>query len=628
MHSSLGRLPYDIVFDIALYLGVDDAANLAQTCGQLSAALNEESLCRKIVELRAAYTLEASLARDRNITYRKALLRIWRRRRALSEGRPSHVSIVGIGSDYVYNHGVLVYLREEEIFLINNHGGTSPRRLLNIKAVLRNVVNPGRGNHSSLGISLLYYCEGILTLCVETTGEESNSFLVALSTSNRLHDGERILLCRRIESTARLFARHNSSYLYYGTHSIAGTHGHREWVIRGICLGSDDPFPDKPRIQLFDFVGSDVGSTVAFTLHEGYFYAVSNQTSFEVEEVDWTSFYHCVRFPLNDPRLQCVESNDRIYRRQHSEGPVNDSWIDLGFKVDEATNELVIGEARREWRNGGSQQTRTFYTSRIHFAQEFGDEHKQYEDGYVSQGSSTTPSATVLSSSIPASRFKHPLPDGDPFVSLLTSTNNPHYAPIQTRIPDNEHHESNHVLDTGPTFHRTGTKNFILARTKLRAYNGASNSFIDLVEDDRCCTGLGVPIGNGCLRLRISSRKPKPLVPLKIQTSVADGKRAVNGLPSHGEANSNGNDDGYTYSPITMYPPLLTPLIRLQTPTGRRGFAHDTMNPHRCKRGPWQIKAQADERSVVYLVKPASAKDGNEGEIVCVMFDPDGPVRN
>jgi hypothetical protein len=109
--------------------------------------------------------------------------------------------------------------------------------------------------------------------------------------------------------------RHTESFLYFGTHSGTGTHGHHEWRIQGISLDQKPASPpDTKPLQLKDFVGSDIGSTVAFEIHDGYFYAPSNQTSFDVEEVDWTSFYYCIRFRLKQPFKNALEINARIYR--------------------------------------------------------------------------------------------------------------------------------------------------------------------------------------------------------------------------------------------------------------------------------------------------------------------------
>ena len=78
-------------------------------------------------------------------------------------------------------------------------------------------------------------------------------------------------------------------------------------------------------------------------------------------------FYYYIRFYLKQPFKNALEINARIYRRQHAEDPINDSWTNLSLQVDESTNHLVIVESRREWLDGASKQYGTFYTQNINF---------------------------------------------------------------------------------------------------------------------------------------------------------------------------------------------------------------------------------------------------------------------
>jgi hypothetical protein len=134
-----------------------------------------------------------------------------------------------------------------------------------------------------------------------------------------------VKLVRRLETTSRLFVRQDASSLFYGTHAHTNnSHHHREWLIEGTNLETSERYPP---VQLDDFVGTDLGLTVCFEIYNGYFYALSNQTSFDLEEIDWTSYYHCIRFPVADPTA--VQTTKRIWRRQHIEGPINDTWTSL-----------------------------------------------------------------------------------------------------------------------------------------------------------------------------------------------------------------------------------------------------------------------------------------------------------
>jgi len=76
---------------------------------------------------------------------------------------------------------------------------------------------------------------------------------------------------QQLSCTTKLFVRQNGSFLYYGTHSALGSSGHHEWLIQGFDLTTGLPVTEKP-LQLFDFVGSEIGSTTCFGIHNGYFY--------------------------------------------------------------------------------------------------------------------------------------------------------------------------------------------------------------------------------------------------------------------------------------------------------------------------------------------------------------------
>lgn len=390
------------------------------------------------------------------------------------------------------------------------------------------------------------------------------------------------------EGASKLFVRNTANYLFYGTHTGLGTHGHHEWKIHAQSLNKDAPLPPNiPALQLDELVGSDLGSTVAFEIHDGYFYAVSNQTSFVVEEVDWTSFYHCIRFPLHRPVKEEVQINTRVYRRQHAEGPINDSWTDLGLQVDEKTNRLQIVEARREWRNGGSKQERTFYTREITFplrpsarrrrtgeqgvvavagAAGAGGGNGQLQSASPTLPSPASPDATAVEEpednvNVPIDTAP-PLPDNDLLVQTLGSGNNPHWAPSEERLPRAYHPERKHDEQQ----QATGCgRPFILARTKHRAYNLSCSAFLDLVEDEACCPAVTAIGGTPCLRLRIGARKRQPFLPLSVCDGVAEGGKGKDRVTARDAVRMQQlqeqhqplppYEDRFLYPPIRLWPP-------------------------------------------------------------------------
>lgn len=61
MSPNLDRLPFDVVFSVAEHLSLEDVVHLGRTCKQLGSILLEETLCRRIAEVRAPVRIIATL---------------------------------------------------------------------------------------------------------------------------------------------------------------------------------------------------------------------------------------------------------------------------------------------------------------------------------------------------------------------------------------------------------------------------------------------------------------------------------------------------------------------------------------------------------------------------------------
>jgi hypothetical protein len=418
---------------------------------------------------------------------------------------------------------------------------------------------------------------------------DSAAWLVTFNKTTKI-----ILVTKDLLSTDKIFVRHNERYLYYGTHSEIGNDGYKKWVIHGFDFKTGKWFSEK--IHLPDMVGSEIGSTICFEFYKEHFYALSNQTSFEVEEIDWTSFYHCIRFPLSSPckaLLQKTE-NKSMWRRQHQEGPIDDRWTSLRLDEDETTGELKIVESRKEWFLGSSKVT--YYKTDIIFPKPCKDEELDF-------GASASSTATIFSSSSLASGstalsttvtttavnlHNHDLaslPD-DPLLRLLRPDDNPHYMLPPPRLPQNTH----------PGIGGSHKRAFTLAKSRIRRYHTSASAYLDLVDDptDWQCTQR--------LRLRAGSRKLGP--PLTYNSGVNSGLlRAPN--PELQRA----LEEMYREQPIMYWPPAQDPkcpdtdldkLYRLLNPPSHLG----------------NVEGTADDRSLLYVTgdKPQA--------IVFVGFDP------
>lgn len=441
---------------------------------------------------------------------------------------------------------------------------------------LHSLIRPMLDTTEKFKVSLLYYSDDILAVHVTNEGRPNYSHIFAIDTTARPLHGKRVVRALQLASDSRLFVRHNSRYLYYGTHTGIGDDGHHKWEIDGVALYKEHPLPKREHALLLDnFHGTDIGSTVAFEIHNDYFYAVSNQGTFEVEEIDYTSFYHWVRFPVDQPLSEAVESNERLYRRQHQQGPIHDSWTDLTLQIDECTNETVIVESRREWVQASSRQARTFYVTKLGIEDQRLGALYSMEDGVEEQ-----------------------LLPNDIMTTLLDSSNNCNWMETPPQHSWMQH----------PEFSRehSSPRTFILARTKLRAYNYSCSSFLDLVEDDRCCSDPSKP---PCLRLRIGSRReidPSP-PPSKGKERMDDT------LPVFEDSTR------YRHSPIRMWPPSAQ-----RCPCSAR--LHNILIP-KLSSGPTHTRTVTgvlDDRCLVYMVKAGRSygddEDSASGSIVVVDF--------
>ncbi|KAF9738927.1 hypothetical protein PMIN06_003582 [Paraphaeosphaeria minitans] len=576
MSLKLDSLPFDVLFYVTSHLGFDDIISLAHSCRQLRSLLQENGICRKAIEDEFRYTKEARLAQEQRISFCDAFSYIQDRRQAFSDAYPFSARVIGRANDFCYRKGVLCILQGNTIRVsdVHAHGPDTTIDLLFTISEL----SQGSSSSGDTKLSLLYYNDDIVTIYVEGRGRQDNGRLYAITTKSGVSDQERLIKKIQLEASYKLFARHTSCFVYYGTYTSVGSQDHHEWEVQGVSLNEKNSLPCTP-LQLHGFFGADFGSTIALEIHEGYFYAVSNQSTFEAEEIDWTSFYHCIRFPLDSPKAESLESNKKLWRRQHDEGVIHDSWTDLSLQIDENTNDLMIVEARREYQKSLSRQVRTYYIS-------------EFVSGFDSPSISTGGSPLLEASTGPE------LPWGDPYIQTLDSTNNPNYAPPETRFNRNFHPEVPHGSNPG--------RPFILARTKLRAYTYSCASFMDMVEDDRCCTDPST----SCLRLRIGSRRAAPLDWADLSTTTPQ-QLTLPALP---------NDVAYRHSPTRMWPqsafhcPCSRRLHRILNPPLPGGSAYNR-----------SITGTLDERSLVYMIRPGRSytpsDDNALGIVVMVGFN-------
>lgn len=531
------------------------------------------------------FSSELIRAQSSNKAFAKAFRRVAKRKEAVATATPYSVSVVGFGDGYVYTNGGLCYVLCDTLRFLDVHKSASSEVVIQIPELLREFLPTAQ---RAGRFRVLYYNDGIVSCLYRHPELEAESYLIVVNVWKR-----KLLFALALDTAEKIFVRNNSKFLYYGVFTGNAWERCKKWVLRGYHL--DHRKWLEQRIHLHDLIGAEIGSTVCFEIHGGYFYALSNQTTPEVEEVDWTSFYHCMRFPVDSPYKNLVEKTDldtHMWRRQHREGPIDDRWGCLSLSVDEATGELKIVEARKEFRAGASTSQRTYYTTKIVFPEKsIEDTHAlSASDPWVSDHFALADLHSSVSSR-PASTIigRHELAalTNDPLALTITSSDNPHWLTPQRRLARNVHPGDDGLL--------------VFFRTPLRYYNLSASAFLDLVDDRPPCSQ-----DTQRLRLRVGSRKLGPPA------------RDENGILMQYKRDRQTRDmtedlcESYTELPVVFWPPEQDPCEPFDEALD---MIYKLLNP---PTHVGNVEGTADERSLVYLT---GSKDMPRA-ILLVNFDP------
>jgi hypothetical protein len=411
------------------------------------------------------------------------------------------------------------------------------------------------------------YSDWVIAFLVELdNGREAWLLAVDLQRESSYGKRGRLRLRAQLESTQQLFVRHNRSYLYYGTHSAVGAQEHSQWEVNCADLNTGE-LNSENMVVLDKFAGMEIGQTVCFELYQDHLYAVSNEQTYQVEELQWTSYYSWICL---DPKLRMPRTH-RIWRRQHREGPINNFWSDLSFKEDEASGQPMILECRKEWRDGGSENCRTYYIQPL-------------------------PAPADVDKQQPTSEYYTAAIPDEPLAKLLDENSKPVNERPRKRLRRHYHSEYDGGSEPKPR------RDFDLTKTKFRTYILSASSYLDLVDDP-------LPGGRGVsrdrLRLRIVSRKRK--CPIDEEGIEGDpGLLFKPDLEADGRLVEN-REERFTSRGVHLWPPDEAPqeLNDLLCPSKRTG----------------QVQAIADDRSIVYSVNKDNLEPGNQA-IIFINFDP------
>ncbi|KAJ5561271.1 hypothetical protein N7535_004262 [Penicillium sp. DV-2018c] len=565
---NLDTLPFDIFYQIAVSLDDGDYINLSRTNRALYALTRSEQIARKIVENVLIHSKEGQAALATKSGFREAIGRRVAIHESVATANPYSVACLGYGADFLYNQGYLCYRADHWFRLLNVHGAATKERVVD----LRLYVEAMRGGDPvppevTDRISLLSYSDDILVFRVpDSNVMEDRLYVIKMGQDPPLvyEDGEYQLLDEAegylwaeesVPADAPFFVRHSGSYMWYGTYiEPVGSDG--TWYITGTDLEG----VGQIEFQLDRVVVGDLGQTLCFEMHEDHLYAVSTQVAPDDEEV-YSSFYHWF---CHAPREKDRKWSGRLWRREHQEGPINEMWTDLSIRKDETTGRPLILECRREWRDGKSENHRTYYTQRL-----------------------PTPEEALA-----------PITEGADVPSWMTDDgleNGPPYVERPAKRLRRDYHAE---YECGPT----KRQEFIAARTKHRSYHLGASTFVDIVND---------PTGNNLrsrdrIKLRTVSRKRK----CPIDEEGLEGPRDLLFRPTQMDKRGRpveGSEERFECQGVRMWPPKDAPaaLQELLCPSPRTGT----------------VKSIADERSIVYSIDAPGLPSGHKA-LILISFDP------
>ncbi|KAI1819083.1 hypothetical protein F4861DRAFT_188264 [Xylaria intraflava] len=369
------RLPYELMAYIVRHLGVEDVFHWSLCSKHFQYMIREDRFCKPVITSKAADTLEARDALETGV-YSRALRRLAKRRNALSQASPYVAGIVAYADSYGFFNGKLCYiigLRPPRwLRILEIHKSTGWELVVDIPTLICAAV-PRAASCHKYRFRVLYEAAGIVSCLFTFALNETENWLLIIRPQE-----QRVLEAFRLESTARIFVRNNEKFLYFGTHSGDGNDGLRKWVIKGFDLSNLSWLP-QPRMYLSNVAGYEIGLTVCFEIFGDHFYGLSNRILFEADDPEWRSYYYCFRFPLNEPcvdKTQVMRKEDS-WRRQHSEGPIDERWGFLSLEIDETDGNIVILECRKEWLGGQSGSRRTYYTTEVVFHQQPGQDYQR-----------------------------------------------------------------------------------------------------------------------------------------------------------------------------------------------------------------------------------------------------------
>lgn len=275
-----------------------------------------------------------------------------------------------MAESWLYENGVLFYFQEDRLRILDLHRSATHETVIDVPLLLDSAVS---ALHSirKYTVRALHHAKGIVS-CLYTQWPDDFSPAQSYLIIFNIHQPNIILTAPHMTSTNKIFVRNDEDYLYVGTHSFFIEDNTRRWVLKGYDIKANQWFPGQ--LPLVDMLGWHIGQEVVFDIIDGYFYCLSNRDrnyDDEDEDLEFTSYYHCCKFPVSRPEYKYIQKSDkdRMWRRYHDDGPLDDRWAFLRLLKNEQHGTLQILESRKEWFGAAKSLTHTaYYTTDLHFS--------------------------------------------------------------------------------------------------------------------------------------------------------------------------------------------------------------------------------------------------------------------
>ncbi|TPX13250.1 uncharacterized protein E0L32_006223 [Thyridium curvatum] len=573
-------LPAEIVVTIAKCLDVDDLFNLALTSRHLGFLIQDDQVCRAVLESTANSIFEDITPGKSPLSkpYARALRRLAKMRRAIALVSPFSVTFVAVADLALYINGMLLYLDGLSLRMLDLHNSADEEAVVDIHSILNIAIDGTQLVCDTF--QPLHYADGIVSCLCRFRTPLPEDWLLLFNPTTKWYKGI------HLNSAFKLFVRNNKNHVLFGTHTGASEDNYRRWVIQAYDICNDKLF--DPSMVLENLPGSDIGSTVCFEVFGDYFYALSNETTFGLDGFDWTSYYHCFRFPVCHPSPDKIEvlAEDMLWRRKHAEGPLDDRWTFLKLEPHENTKKLQIVESRKEWLGGRSSARRTYYTLETSFSE---------TDRYVDEKAAAAPAAQQ--SGADQFRVLHGTSDAE---SAKTAFQKEGTSVSPQRSPHHVHPGDDGALIIMST----------LSKTFIRSYHTTCSTFMDLIDEPSDEAPFTPRI-----RLRAGSRKLRPYTERKASENEGKGKQVEADLQVADSLIYPGKEIKRLYreSEVRIWPPEklagvggpdVDKLHQVLVPPGFQGQVTN---------GMW------DKRSLVYSI---SGADPSLKAIIFINFDP------